>query len=86
METDVTRKMKDGIKKLENIVLKALNSLSKDPLRNHSNDLSAEITPDGENTILVQPTSHGLGLVQENSNPNEFFVGAQPNLHDKGVS
>ena len=63
-------------------MMKALNSLSEDPLSNHSNDTSTEIRPDVENTISVQLASQGLDLDQENINPNESFFGAQPNLHD----
>ena len=75
--------MKDEIKKSENNILKALKSLLEDPLRNHSNDLSAEKTPAGENTISVQPASIGLDLDEENINPNESLIGAQPSFRDR---
>ena len=74
--------MKNEIRKSENNILKTLNSLSKNPLRDDRNSPNAEITSDGEKTISVQHESHGLDLDQENIDTNESFIGAQPNLHD----
>ena len=74
--------MNDEIRKSENIILKALNALSMNPLRDDRNSPSADITSDGENTIPVQRASHGVDLDQENIDPHESFIGAQPNLHD----
>ena len=81
-ENELTRKMKDEVRKSENNILKALNVLSENPLRNDPNRPSAEITSDGKNTNSVQSASHGLDLDQENIDPNESFIGAEPNLHD----
>ena len=74
----------DPNRKLGNLrfLLKALNSLSQDPLSNHRNYPSAEITIDGANTISVQSESHGLNLDQENINPSKPFIDAQSNIHD----
>ena len=64
-------------------ILEAFNSLSESSLRVDQNGPSAEVTSDGENTILVQPASQGLDSDQENTDLKESFIGAQPNLHDK---
>ena len=69
-------------RKSENNILKALSSLSVNSLRDDHNGPSAEITSDGENRISVQPASHGQDSEQDNIDPNESFIGAQPSVHD----
>ena len=74
--------MKDEIGKSDNIILKALISLSENSLRNDHSGPSTEITPGGENTISVQPACHGLDSDQEIIDPNEYFIGAHSIFHD----
>ena len=71
--------MKNEIRKSANIILKVLNSLSENSLRDDHNSPSTETTSDVENTISVEPASHGLN---SDIDPNESFIGAQPNIHD----
>ena len=74
--------MKDEIRISENNILKGLFSLSKNSLRDDHYGPSAEIASDCEYTISVQPASDRLDSDQENINPNESFIGVQPNLYD----
>ena len=74
--------MKDEIRNSENNILKPLISLSKNSLRDDHNGPSAEIASGCEYTILAQPASHRLDSDQENINPNESFIGVQPNHYD----
>ena len=74
--------MKNEIRKSGHILLKALTSQSKNSLRIDHNGPVAEITSDGAKTILVEHASQGLHSDRENIDPNESFIGAQPNLHD----
>ena len=69
IENEITGKMEYDIRKEENNILKALNSLSEKSLRDDHNSLSTEITSDGENMISVQPASHGLDSDQDNIDP-----------------
>ena len=85
IENELTWKKKDEIRKSANNILKALNSLSENSLGDEYKGPSAEITSGGENTISVQPASHGLDSDQENIDPKEFFVGVQPIVHDKAA-
>ena len=82
----LTRKLTDDIRRSENNILNALNSLSENPLVDDHNGPSAELTSDGETTISVQRASHGLDSDPENIDPNEFFIGAQPNLLDTAIA
>ena len=75
--------MRDEIRKSENIILKALKSLSENSLRNDHNLSVAMLTSDGVKTISVQPAPHELDSDQKNVDPNESFIGAQPNLYDR---
>ena len=87
LKNELTRKMGDEIKRWENGLLKVLNYLSENSLRNDHNSPSAGMMSDGENTILVELASHGLVSDQENIDPNESFVGAQkPIWHSMSVN
>ena len=82
IEDVLSRKMRYEFRKLENSILKALNSLSENSLRDDCNSPSSEITSDCENTISVQPASHGQDLYQEKFVSIESFIGAPPNFSD----
>ena len=76
MENELTRKMRDEIKKSEKIMLKALKSLSDNALRNDHNSPIADITSDGEKTISVQRACRRLDSEEENKDANESFFAA----------
>ena len=86
IENELTRKMRDEIKKSENHIRKALNSLSENSLNDGYTSPSAETAPCGKNAISVQRASHELDSDQETIDPNESFVGAQTQSHDKMTS
>ena len=82
IENELTKKMKDEIKKTENSVLRALGSPSENSLRDDHNSPIAEMKSDGENVNLVQTMSRGPESVQKKFGPNETFIGAQPHPDD----
>ena len=82
IENKLIQKRKDGIKKLEITMLKALSSMSEISPNVKNVQMYADNTPDNNDVTLVQSSSHRLDSDQENVDLDGIFNDTQTNSDD----